>query len=78
MFGEMVPVRAKIKTIDGFSAHADQAEILRWLQGFERAPKKTYVVHGEPKAAASLAQMIRERLKWKVEIPQYGEKATLD
>lgn len=77
MFGQVVTVRAKIKTIDGFSAHADQAEIMRWLQGFEKAPRNTYVVHGEPKAAAALAQHISEKLKWKVEIPKYGEKVTL-
>ena len=78
MFGQMVPVRAKIKTIDGFSAHADQAEILRWLQGFERPPKRTYVVHGEPKAAETLAEMMRARFKWNVEIPKHGEKVALN
>ncbi len=77
MFGQVVSVRAKIKTIDGFSAHADQAEIMRWLRGFEEAPRKTYVVHGEPKASAALAQHISETLNWKVEIPKYGEKVTL-
>jgi metallo-beta-lactamase family protein len=77
MFGQMIPVRAKIRTIDGFSAHADQSEILRWLQGFERPPQRTYIIHGEPKAANSLAQLIRERLKWNVEIPAYGDKVEL-
>ena len=77
MFGQMVTVRAKIKTIDGFSAHADQSEIMRWLQGFEEAPTKTYVVHGEPKAASALAEKIREQLKWPVAIPAQGDKVTL-
>lgn len=77
MFGQRVPVRAKITTIDGFSAHADQSEIFRWLQGFERAPQKVYVVHGEPKAAATLAELIRERLKWNVAVPKYGESVVL-
>ena len=77
MFGQMIPVRAKIRTIDGFSAHADQPEILRWLQGFERPPQRTFIIHGEPKAANSLAQVIRERLKWNVEIPAYGERVEL-
>ena len=77
MFGQMVAVRAKIKNIDGFSAHADQSEILRWLKGFERPPKKTYVIHGEPKASSALAQVMRERLKWNVEIAKHGDKAIL-
>lgn len=77
MFGQTVPVRARVKSIDGFSAHADQQEILRWLKGFERPPKKTYVIHGEPKAAAVLAEILRKRFKWQVEIPKYGEKVAL-
>jgi metallo-beta-lactamase family protein len=77
MFGQLVPVRAKIKTIDGFSAHADQSEILRWLKGFEQPPHKTYIIHGEPKAAAVLAETVRQRFKWQVEIPKYGDKVTL-
>jgi metallo-beta-lactamase family protein len=77
MFGQMIPVRARIRTLDGFSAHADQAETLRWLQGFERAPQRTFIIHGEPKAANSLAQVMRERLKWNVEIPAYGDRVEL-
>jgi metallo-beta-lactamase family protein len=77
MFGQMIPVRAKIETLDGFSAHADQSEIVRWLQGFERPPRRTYVIHGEPKAATVLGRIIREKLKWNVEIAKLGEKATL-
>jgi metallo-beta-lactamase family protein len=66
--GEHVTVRARIETLDGLSAHADRTEILRWLAGFERPPRRTYVVHGEPRAAASLAETIRSRLGWNVEI----------
>jgi metallo-beta-lactamase family protein len=77
LLGEVVPVRAKIKVIDGFSAHADQGEILRWLGTFNQAPRITYIVHGEPPAAAALAEEIRERLKWQVEIARYQQKVTL-
>ncbi|MBI2229479.1 MAG: MBL fold metallo-hydrolase [Deltaproteobacteria bacterium] len=77
MLGEMVPVRASIKTIDGFSAHADQAEILRWLGYFDKAPRKTYIVHGEQVGAAALAEAIRERLKWPVEIAKFNQKVAL-
>jgi metallo-beta-lactamase family protein len=77
MFGEIVPVRAKTRILDGFSAHADQGEILRWLRGFRRAPKQTYVVHGEPEASGILAQVIRERLNWHVTVPALGDRVTL-
>jgi metallo-beta-lactamase family protein len=77
LLGEVVPVRARIKVLDGFSAHADQGEILRWLGTFKKAPRTTYIVHGEPPAASALADVIRERLGWKVEIAKYQQKVTL-
>ena len=77
LLGEVVPVRAQIKVIDGFSAHADQGEISRWLGTFKQAPRMTYIVHGEPPAASALADSIRERFKWKVEIAKYQQKVAL-
>ena len=77
MLGEIVPVRAKIKTIDGFSAHADQKEILRWLKNFTRPPRKTFVVHGEPPASRALAELIRKSLGWNTEVPSYGQTVIL-
>jgi metallo-beta-lactamase family protein len=77
MLGEVVPVQAQVKVLDGFSAHADQGEILRWLRTFKNAPKMTYIVHGEPAGANALAEVIRARLKWNVEIAKYQQKVTL-
>jgi metallo-beta-lactamase family protein len=60
MLGEIVPVRARVKLLDGFSAQAlDQEEILRWLGTFKKPPRMTYVLHGEP-ATAQLASRSRE------------------
>jgi acetyl-CoA acetyltransferase len=71
LFGEEVVVRASIHTIGGLSAHADQAGLLDWLQGFKSAPQSVFVVHGEPEASTVLAQSIREELDWKnVIIPE--------
>jgi metallo-beta-lactamase family protein len=77
MFGQMIPVRARIERIDALSAHADAPEILRWLAGFERPPRVTYLVHGEPAAAAPLADAIRARYHWNVEIARDGETVAL-
>ncbi len=77
MFGQMIPVRARIERIDALSAHADAAETLRWLAGFERPPGVTYLVHGEPAAAVALADAIRARYGWKVEIARDGETVAL-
>ena len=67
MLGRLVPVRARIERIDALSTHADQGEILGWLEGFRSAPRITYLVHGEPAAAAALAAGIRNRFGWRVE-----------
>jgi metallo-beta-lactamase family protein len=77
MLGQIVPVRARIRLLDGFSAHADRSEILRWLRTFRKAPRKTYIVHGEPAAASALAEVIREQLKWPVEIAKFNQKVSL-
>ncbi len=77
MLGKLIPVHAKVKVLDGFSAHADQGEILRWLGTFQRAPRMTYIVHGEASGANALAAVIRQRLKWNVEIAKFQQKVVL-
>ncbi len=75
--GEDVPVRATIETLDGLSAHADRDEILRWLSGFSQAPRQTWLIHGEPPQAEALAQTIRARLGWRVDVAQDGQRVEL-
>lgn len=76
--GEYIPVRASVELISNLSAHADYAEILDWLSGFEAPPKKTFIVHGEPVAADSMRRHIQEKLHWQVEVPEYLETVRLD
>lgn len=71
IFGEFVPVRAKIERLENLSAHADSREILRWLGGFKRPPKTLFLVHGEPNAQEVLKKKIVEQFGWTVEIPEY-------
>ena len=54
IFGEKMPVRASIYTIGGFSAHADQAELLAW-HGQTGSPKTTFLVHGEKESMQTFA-----------------------
>jgi metallo-beta-lactamase family protein len=77
IFGQMVPVRARIERLENLSAHADYHEILRWLSGFKRAPEKVFLVHGEPDGAESLGRKIVEKFGWTVEIPDYLQKFEL-
>lgn len=76
--GEDVPIKAQVENISGFSAHADYNEILAWLIGFNRPPKKTFIVHGEPDASASLTEKITNKLGWNVVVPKFEESFTLD
>lgn len=64
IFGEDVPVRAAIMATDALSAHADRAELLRWLSGFGQPPGATWCVHGEPPAADALRAAIEDELGW--------------
>ncbi|MEQ1854912.1 MAG: MBL fold metallo-hydrolase [Longimicrobiales bacterium] len=73
IFGRDVAVGAAVETLDALSAHADREELLRWLGGFQRPPRRTYLVHGEPPAAASLAEAIRARFGWTVAVAQDRE-----
>ena len=77
MFGEDVPVRCHVEALDGFSAHADRNDLMRWLRGFRRAPRMLHVVHGEPDAANALAELVRAELRWEVNVAQDGAEVAL-
>ena len=58
-------------TIGGLSAHADQRDLLDWLEGFKGAPQ-LYLVHGEAQALTTLREEVRKRYTWPVEIATPG------
>jgi len=76
IFRENVSVRAKVFTIGGFSAHADQDDLVEWVSHFESSPK-VFVVHGEAAASAALADKIQERLHLIAHIPRWKERLIL-
>jgi metallo-beta-lactamase family protein len=71
--GEWVPIRAEVANLPMLSAHADADEILRWLSGFRRPPKKTFIVHGEPHASDALRLRIEDKLGWDCVVPEMME-----
>ncbi len=73
LFGESVPVRARIVEIGQLSAHAGKSELLRWLSGFQSAPKQTFMVHGEPPGLNGLRDAITAKFGWPVTIPEYEQ-----
>jgi len=77
LHGKHIPIKAKVENISGFSGHADYNEILAWLMGFNKPPEKTFIVHGETNASASLAEKIRKQFGWDVVIPGFAESFEL-
>jgi metallo-beta-lactamase family protein len=74
LLGERVPVKARIYTIGGLSAHADRQGLINWLKGFKKAPGRTFVVHGEHATALEFAEHVRTSLQWpNVGVPERGE-----
>ena len=76
IFRENISVKAKVFTIGGFSAHADQRDLLEWVSNFESKPR-VFIVHGEPSASDALAQKLREQFGLLVHIPQWMERLIL-
>jgi metallo-beta-lactamase family protein len=67
--GGWIPIRAEVADLPMLSAHADAAEIMRWLSGFERPPRKAFIVHGEPGASEGLRVRIKRELGWDASVP---------
>jgi metallo-beta-lactamase family protein len=77
IFGETVPIRAQIATLEQFSDHADTPELLEWLHTFPSKPAVTYLVHGEPSASSQLRDAITKDLGWNVQVAEWMEKVTV-
>jgi len=77
MFGEDIPVRAKVASVRGLSAHGDSDEVVRWLGTAQSPPKKVFVVHGEEKSLEAMAERIENELGFPHHTPDYMETVNL-
>jgi metallo-beta-lactamase family protein len=77
IFGQEVPIRAQVAALEQFSDHADTPELLEWLHTFKRAPKQTFLVHGEPAASSQLQEAMTQALGWDVQVAGYKQKVTV-
>jgi metallo-beta-lactamase family protein len=77
--GEDYPVRCRVRSISGFSAHADESELADWLANFARngRPAGIFIVHADPDAATAFAERTRRELGLEVTVPTYLETVTL-
>lgn len=75
MFGERIPIRCRIRAIGGYSAHADQEGLYKWIDHIRRGGKlkRVYCIQGEEKAANALATKIRDYMAVDAEVPKHGE-----
>ncbi|MDH5695048.1 MAG: MBL fold metallo-hydrolase [Dehalococcoidia bacterium] len=78
ILGQHYPVRARIAQIHGFSSHADRNELFRWLSELKKAPRRVFVVHGEPEASKNFGEFLKGKTDWDIAVPEYGTKYLLD
>jgi metallo-beta-lactamase family protein len=77
IFGETVPVRATIRGLGGFSAHAGQSDLLTWLQPMTRHMPRVIITHGEDHPRHQLAFKVQELYGIKAELPKLYETLEL-
>jgi metallo-beta-lactamase family protein len=83
--GQVRNVRCKVRSISGFSAHADEGELLDWLRHFADGrrsgdagfPRRVFLVHGDPDAQIVMEPKV-QALGFQTKIPRWREVVTLD
>lgn len=83
--GQLREVRCQIRSISGFSAHADESELLDWLSNFARGkrpgdpgfPRRVFLVHGDPEAQIAIEPKVKA-LGFETKIPHWRERVVLD
>jgi metallo-beta-lactamase family protein len=75
--GNWIEIRAEVADLTMLSAHADSEEILRWLNNFESAPERCFIVHGERAAATALKDRIEASLEWTCKVSKIDERYEL-
>ena len=76
-FGKFYPVNAKVESIHSLSAHADQRELLLWLENIKNKPEQVFLIHGEPTAADAFRVKLQDVYQWKSHIPKLYEEIEL-
>ena len=78
IFGQYRPVKAKVVQINGFSAHADRDELLKWLSSIQKPPRRLFITHGEPEKSQHFADFTRDKTGWEIALPEYRDEFFLD
>lgn len=78
IFGQEIPIRAQVESLEQFSDHADTPELLEWLHTFRRPPQQTFLVHGEPQSSSQLRDTMTKELRWNVQVAAYRQKVQVE
>ena len=71
--GEEISVKAEIELIEGFSGHADQKDLMNWINNFDEIRESIFLVHGDDDARESMKNIIEENTNYKVILPNLFE-----
>jgi metallo-beta-lactamase family protein len=77
LFGEDIPVNARIATIRSMSGHADKKGLLDWINAFTAKPKQVFVVHGDDKVTEIFADCLKEEYGYNAMAPFSGTRYDL-
>lgn len=77
IFGKYLPVKASIHHMQSLSAHADQADLLKWMGSIKNIPERIFLIHGEPTAMEGFQSKIQDNFGWEAQIPKLNEVVTL-
>lgn len=72
LFGEEIAVCASIKRLNGISGHADREGLIRWINAFEKKPKRVFIVHGEDQVCDIFANNLNENYGLQAEASYSG------
>jgi metallo-beta-lactamase family protein len=77
VLGERIAVRAQVHTLNGFSAHAGQGDLLRWFEALTPSKPRVILTHGEDPARETMARLIRQRFNLACELPGLADAIEL-
>ncbi len=78
ILGHNVPINARVVSVGGYSAHADQRQLIEWLSPMRHTAKKVFVVQGEQEAGEALSQIIKDELAVDAHLPEMEEEVVLE
>lgn len=73
LFGKYYPIKAKIHHLESLSAHADQSELLHWMEDIGNIPETVFLIHGESTSLDAFRVKIKDVHGWNVQIPKLND-----